>query len=220
MTPQEQARTLLRDCHILDTETTGLWESAEIVEISIIDHQGHVVFDSLVKPQRPIPADATAIHGITNDMVATAPTWAEIHDTVCQIVSSKPLVIYNAEYDMRLMSQTARRYGLPPVEADAHCAMLAYAEFWGEWNDSRGEYRWQKLTAAAQQQAVTVEGQAHRALADVRMTLGVMQAMAREESVCEHCGIAGCDGYTLCSSCGDRFVCGGGHCPRCVTGAI
>ena len=178
MTLQQQARKLLLDCHILDTETTGLDNTAEIVEISIIDQQGNVVFDSLVKPKNPIPAGATAIHGITNDMVSTAPTWAEIHDTVCQIVNSKPLAIYNEEYDMRLMAQTAALYGLQPVTADAYCAMLAYAEFWGEWNYHKNEYRWQKLTVAARQQAVAVEGQAHRALADVKMTLGVIRGMA------------------------------------------
>ncbi|ATD40328.1 3'-5' exonuclease [Aeromonas salmonicida] len=183
---QEQASVMasnwLLNCQILDTETTGLDDKAEIVEISIIDQLGNVVFDSLVKPQQPIPAEATAIHGITNDMVATAPSWADIHDEVCQLISSKPLVIYNADYDMRLMAQTSAFYGLKPVTADAgvHCAMLAYAEFYGDWNDYKGSYRWQRLTNAAAQQEVVTDGLAHRALADVMMTLGVLQAMARQ----------------------------------------
>ena len=183
---QEQASVMasnwLLNCQILDTETTGLDDKAEIVEISIIDQLGNVVFDSLVKPQQPIPAEATAIHGITNDMVATAPSWADIHDEVCRLISSKPLVIYNADYDMRLMAQTAALYGLKPVTADAgvHCAMLAYAEFYGDWNDYKGSYRGQRLTSAAAQQGVVTDGQAHRALADVMMTLGVLQAMARQ----------------------------------------
>lgn len=178
MSPQAYARTLLLGSNVLDTETTGLNDQAEIVEISIIDQHGCVLLDTLVKPQRPIPADATDIHGITNAMVSTAPTWPEIHSKVSEIVSGKPLVIYNADYDMRLIAQTARRYGLAPITADAHCAMLAYAEFWGEWDHSKNDYRWQRLTAAAEQQGVVMAGQAHRALADVRMTLGVLQAMA------------------------------------------
>lgn len=184
---KEQARVMagkwLLDCHILDTETSGLDNQAEIVEISIIDQLGNVIFDSLVKPKKPIPAEATAIHGITNDMVATAPSWADIHDEVCLIVSSKPLVIYNADYDIRLMAQTAALYGLKPVTAAAgvHCAMLAYAQFYGDWNDYKSSYRWQRLTKAAKQQGVVIEGVAHRALADVKMTLGVLQAMARQQ---------------------------------------
>lgn len=184
MSAQLQARDWLMNCHILDTETTGLDSSAEIVEICIIDQQGAVVLNSLVKPQRPIPADATRIHGITNDMVDNAPSWADIHDDICRIVASKPLVIYNADYDLRLMAQTANQYGFQSVPTDVvHCAMLAYAEFYGDWNDHRGSYRWQKLTNAAEQQGVVIEGQAHRALADVQMTLGVIMAMAASAGV-------------------------------------
>ncbi|MCW3664158.1 3'-5' exonuclease, partial [Burkholderia cenocepacia] len=57
---------------LLDTETTGLDESAEIVEIAVIDDAGNVLLNTLVKPKHPIPNSATAIHGITNAMVATA----------------------------------------------------------------------------------------------------------------------------------------------------
>ncbi|MFB2828016.1 3'-5' exonuclease [Aeromonas jandaei] len=182
MTPQQQASEWLLNCHILDTETTGLDGQAEIVEISIIDQDGSVVFDSLVKPIQPIPAEATAIHGITNEMVAAAPTWATIHEQVAEIVASKPLVIYNADYDLRLMAQTAELYALTPIETEAGCAMLTYAEHYGEWNEYKGTYRWQKLTNAAAQQGVIIDGKAHRALADVQMTLGVIKAMAQSSS--------------------------------------
>ncbi|MGY3854426.1 3'-5' exonuclease [Aeromonas aquatilis] len=180
MTPQHKAKEWLLDCNILDTETTGLDSEAEIVEISIIDQDGSVIFNSLVRPEFPIPEEATKIHGITNDMVLCAPMWNEIHDEICRIVASKKLVIYNADYDMRLMAQTAARYGLSPVVAPngVECAMLAYAEFYGDWNEHKQSYRWQRLTNAAAQQYVEADGKAHRALADVKMTLGVIKAMA------------------------------------------
>lgn len=178
MTPTQQAREWLRSCHILDTETTGLDWSAEVVEISIIDQDGNVVFDSLVKPTKPIPTEATAIHGITNEMVADAPTWGQIHEDVCRIINSKPLVIYNMNYDVRVMNQTAFFYGMSlGNEASVYCAMLTYGEFYGEKNRS-GSYKWQKLSNAARQQGVVVDGAAHRALTDVQMTLGIIKAMA------------------------------------------
>jgi DNA polymerase-3 subunit epsilon len=184
MTPKQQASEWLLNCHILVAETTGLDDQAEIVEISIIDQQGQVVLDTLVKPQKPIPDYATATHGITNDMVATAPSWTEIHDEVYRIIGSKPLVIYNADDNMRLMAQTAAQYGLQPVvaKAEVHCAMLTYAEFNGDWNEYKGAYRCQRLTNAAQQRGVVIEGTAHRALADVKMTLGVIKAMAQQQA--------------------------------------
>ncbi|MOA51921.1 hypothetical protein D3C78_1751320 [compost metagenome] len=55
--------------------------------------------------------------------------------------------------------------------------MREYARFRGEWDDRRSDWRWQKLGNAARQQGVEVIG-AHRALADCRMTLAVVRAMA------------------------------------------
>lgn len=52
---------------ILDTETTGLDEHDEIVEVAVIDMSGKVLLNTLVNPIQPIPYEATQIHGITND---------------------------------------------------------------------------------------------------------------------------------------------------------
>ena len=170
---------------ILDTETTGLDDDAEVVELAVIDCAGTVLLDTLVRPSGPVPAEATAIHGITDAMLADAPTWSEIHDRFCDLVEGRQVVIYSREFDARVISQTARRYGLQPPQcfdlarddSAVHCAMQAYAELHGEWSEEKGQYRWQKLSTAAQQQGVKVEN-AHRALGDCLMTLGVVRAMA------------------------------------------
>lgn len=181
MSIQQQAEFLLSGCYILDTETTGLDGSAEIVEISIIDESGNVVLDTLIKPLNPIPSGVTAIHGITNEMVADAPCWPAVYHRVMDLISSRPLVIYNADYDLRMLDQTSALYSLRGWGygfINVWCAMNAYAEFYGEWDDHRGKYRWQRLGNAAAQQGVIVEGKSHRALADCRMTLGLLKAMA------------------------------------------
>ncbi|HGE8503590.1 3'-5' exonuclease [Serratia ureilytica] len=183
MTPQQQAQQCLnRNCLVLDTETTGLDGKAEIIEIAVIDAGGKVLLNTLVRPSKPIPADATAIHGITNEMVSDAPTWPEISAKVCALIAGKITVIYNAEYDMRLLMQTDAIWDVQPeFSTDAKpqivCAMEEYAEFYGQRNE-RGGYKWQKLTAAAEQQGVIIEGTPHRALSDCLTTLGVIKAMA------------------------------------------
>jgi DNA polymerase-3 subunit epsilon len=52
---------------ILDTETTGLESNAEIIEIAIINIDEHILFNSLIKPENPVPADAFDVHGISNE---------------------------------------------------------------------------------------------------------------------------------------------------------
>lgn len=183
---RRQARAWLEaNALLLDTETTGLGDDAEVVELAVIDCAGVVLLDTLVRPSGPVPAEAAAIHGITDAMLADAPTWSEIHARFCGLVEGRQVVIYSREFDTRVITQTARRYGLPAPQGfdlvldpgRIHCAMQAYAEFRGEWSGEKGQYRWQKLSTAAQQQGVTVTN-AHRALGDCLMTLGVVRAMA------------------------------------------
>lgn len=52
------------DVVFLDTETTGLGAQAEIVDIAAIDGHGQILMDTLVRPTRSIPREASNIHGI------------------------------------------------------------------------------------------------------------------------------------------------------------
>lgn len=66
---------------ILDTESTGLTSTARIVEIAVTTASGTVLLDTLINPGgEPIPAEATALHGITDAMVTApgVPTFSEI----------------------------------------------------------------------------------------------------------------------------------------------
>lgn len=162
---------------VLDTETTGLGDDAEVIEISVIDARGEVLLDTLVRPSGQIPAEASAIHGITNEDVATAPTWAEIHQRLAELVAGRLVIAYGADFDMRLIEQSAARHGLSWARPETGCAMRLYAQRNGEWSDRRSTWRWLKLGVAAEACGIDAGG-AHRALADCRMTLGVLQAMA------------------------------------------
>lgn len=170
---------------ILDTEITGLDDLAQIVEIAIVDMTGQPVLNTLVKPTCLIPGEASAIHGISNDDVVDAPTWSQVFDQFKSLVSGRRVVIYNADYDVRLVHQTSLANGLDDSDfharlgRSAECAMLAYAEHFGDWNEYRQQWRWQKLVNAASQCGIASVG-AHRALADCLMTLGVIKAMAAE----------------------------------------
>ena len=80
----------------LDTETTGLSSSRgdRIVELAVVDDDGRTVIDTLVNPEREIPWDATRIHGITDEMVAQAPTMEELWPAIEAATTGRHVVIY------------------------------------------------------------------------------------------------------------------------------
>ena len=155
---------------ILDTETTGLGPQAEVVQIGVINGRGDVLMDNvLVRPKGRIEPDAARIHHITEETVKNAPSFLEVLPQLQDIARNKLLVIYNAEYDLRLLAQSAQAHNAMPYlpYGGCDCAMLRYAEWVGEWNDYHNSFRWQKLA-----------GGDHSALSDCIATLTVIVKMA------------------------------------------
>lgn len=170
----------------LDTETTGLDEQAEIVQIAVLDHNGEALLDCLVQPTKPIPPEATAVHGITDADVADALPFGLLVPVLGHLLRERTVVIYNAEYDLRLLQQSAGPQGwgawMRGTLRDCRpvCAMLLYAEFYGEPGRA-GQFRWQKLDKAAEQCGIGWDGAAHRARADADMCRRIVRHMAQTE---------------------------------------
>lgn len=166
----------------LDTETTGLGDTAEICQIAIVDDAGKVLFDTLVHPTKFIPAEATQIHGITNDDVAGRATWDLIWPHVREIVRNRFVIIYNASYDARLIVQSGQAVGIDSKLSDwcdYECAMSLYADFHGEWDEQRRSNRWQKLEQACRQMKVEMSGiLPHAAAGDCELTRRLIHKLA------------------------------------------
>ncbi|MGX9523132.1 3'-5' exonuclease [Vibrio mediterranei] len=132
----------MRKISFFDSETTGLGSDAEIVELSLVGViTGEVYLDTLVKPLSPIPEDATAIHGITNRDVESAPSWDEVYGQFCQRVDGRTVHIYNADYDVRMVSQTSALYQLEAPIIKSRCVMRRYAALWREADAYSGGWR-------------------------------------------------------------------------------
>ena len=173
---------------ILDTETTGLDDQAEACQIGILAPTGEVILDTLVRPKGSIPYDASRIHGITDEMVADAPTFMDIFPRLVETLSNTTIVVYNAAYDARILEQswTARNPSKYLLESELFPGgrwidvMDPYAEFWGDWSDWHQSYKWQSLENACRQQGIAVNG-AHSAIGDCRMTLALLRKVAQDE---------------------------------------
>ncbi len=163
----------------LDTETTGLDGTAEVVDIAVVSSDGRVLLDTLVRPRHRIPAAATRIHGIHDEHVVSAPTWPEVVDELVAVLHGRRVVVYNAAFDRRMVNQCCAHHGLPLVAADWSCAMMAYAAFHGEWNARRSGHRWHKLELAVGRFGGQPGG--HRALGDAMACRTVVMGMAAWE---------------------------------------
>ncbi|MEE4312310.1 MAG: 3'-5' exonuclease [candidate division KSB1 bacterium] len=165
----------------LDTETTGLNAFDQIVEIAVIDIQGGTLIDTLVKPTITIPPDASKIHGITNEMVGNAPLFPVVLRDLQDSVGDRPLLIYNADYDLKMLRQSAAAHRLnTQMTFNAYCVMKMYAEFYGDWNEYYQNYRWQSLGSAAKQCRIDLPEDLHRARVDAELTRLVFIHMANQ----------------------------------------
>jgi DNA polymerase-3 subunit epsilon len=167
----------------LDTETTGIGPADELVEICVLDHQGEVLVDSLVKPLCRVDPGARRHHGITDLMLEGAPLWPEVWPLVEAAVADRQMAVYNADFDVRMMRQSHKKHGIRWAfdEAGVACIMHLYAQFYGEWDRRRGSYRWQKLESAARQCGILLRN-THRARDDAVLSRAVLLHMAGKPS--------------------------------------
>ena len=109
---------------VLDTETTGLYpaQGHRIVEIGCVELINHIATERhlqlYINPERPMDADAEAVHGLTDDFLADKPVFAEIADTFLEFISDAPLVIHNASFDIGFLNAELARLGYPSILLD------------------------------------------------------------------------------------------------------
>ncbi len=99
---------------VIDVETTGMAASGEdrITEIAVVVVEGarrEVAFASLVNPGRPIPGRIQDLTGITDAMVADAPTFDQIADELLAAMAGRVFVAHNARFDWGFVGAEVRR---------------------------------------------------------------------------------------------------------------
>lgn len=106
---------------VLDTETTGLDPNKghRIVEVACIELVRHVPtgrkFHRYVNPERDMPGEALAVHGITAAFLADQPPFAAIADELLAFIGSDRLVIHNSEFDLAFLNAELARLRRDPI---------------------------------------------------------------------------------------------------------
>ena len=106
---------------ILDTETTGLdpLRGDRLVEIGCVEIFNRMptgqTFHRHLNPERDMPAEAFAVHGLSSEFLADKPLFAEVVEEFLEFIADAPLVIHNASFDISFINAELDRIKRPPI---------------------------------------------------------------------------------------------------------
>src|SRR3984893_6525806 len=106
---------------VLDTETTGLdpLRGDRLVEIGCVEIFNRMptgqTFHRHLNPQRDMPAEAFAVHGLSSEFLADKPLFAEVVEDFLEFIADAPLVIHNASFDISFINAELDRIKRPPI---------------------------------------------------------------------------------------------------------
>lgn len=177
-------------CAVIDFETAGLdaW-SVDPLEVAVIHVElgvtaPKVVFRALIKPTGPIPAEATAVHGITDADAAQGREPLDVARDLLSWCRGRTLCAYNLAYDWPFLYRLGKLTAWDvPGFAGGLDAMVWYRKLRGKLSG--------RLTDACRELEVAFDGEAHAAAADALATAKLMpellSALARDGHI--HRGI-------------------------------
>jgi DNA polymerase III epsilon subunit family exonuclease len=152
---------------VIDVETTGLdalggHEMCELAALSVVGGRIRDSFGTLMNPGRPIPPDATAINGITDEMVGGAPGMQEVVPGFLNFVGTDSvIVIHNAPFDLSFIQTKLIRLGRPPLSNLVVDTLELAKRAFGPGGNSLGQLA-RRLSLE--------QGTPHRALGDTETT--------------------------------------------------
>jgi DNA polymerase-3 subunit epsilon len=109
---------------VLDTETTGLdpYQGHRLIEVGCIELLNRIpsgqTFHRYVNPERDVPAEAFAVHGLSAEFLKDKPFFAEVADDLIAFIDEAPLVAHNAAFDLNFINAELERAGRAAIARD------------------------------------------------------------------------------------------------------
>jgi DNA polymerase-3 subunit epsilon len=167
---------IAEDFCVFDTETTGIGETHQIIEISIVDQTG-VVLDCRVNPTIAVDPVAAAIHGMNNSDLADFPRWPTIEPVVREALSSRKVLAFNSAFDLGMLASTGAAFNLDTEWVSRLkdvCVMKLAADYF-----LGGEKNRISLSNACRHAGLSWDDlDPHSAAGDATMTLRLVRFMA------------------------------------------
>lgn len=190
MSTQKKAQYIIDNCVIIDTETTGLGEDAEIIELAAVDPKtGEVLINTLINTEVPIEDGASAIHGIDEWDLVSAPKAEAVVQKLLSICDamSKTFTSYNHSFDERLIHQSAESLSAKTMNvADPSCCVMElanrhFAADYAEWDRHSSRFKRMSLARCCEIAGIKFQGEAHRALADTLAAVDLLHFIANDK---------------------------------------
>ena len=166
---EERRKKLFANPIFFDTETTGIdFEKDEILQLSIINKDGDVLFDHLIKPEhRRTWKRAEEVNGISPKMVRSEKTFKHYYNEIQDIFDDASVIVgYNTEFDINFLRNAGITYDRETIDV-----MLDYAVIAGDWSEYHQDFKWKKLVQCARHYGYRWKNSdAHNALNDTRAT--------------------------------------------------
>lgn len=178
--------TMKKNFVVLDFETTGLDTSeggSEAVSLGLVSKERRILMDTLLRHIERSDLAAERVHGHTWEATRKAPRLPAVWDEFKSHIDGKSILCYCVNnFDAKILINTCKAHGVPTLDLRRRTIQILgpFAMFYGDYNDHYGNYRWQKLTFAADFFGIPIDG-AHGAAADALMALRVVEAMAERE---------------------------------------
>ena len=108
---------------VLDTETTGLDPASghRVVEIGCVELMNRLPsgsnFQRYLNPEREMPAEARAVHGLTDEFLRKQPRFADVAVEFLEFIGDAPLIIHNAEFDLGFLNAELKRAGFDSLQS-------------------------------------------------------------------------------------------------------
>ena len=154
----------------------------EVVEIAVVETDGKPLLDELICPRGAIRPDMSAVHGITNELVRSAPPWAEVFPRICLALLERRVIVYDHAAALGVMRHATELAHLRwDIDEDSFTEIQdIFARFHGQRQAGSGRFVTYPMLEAAQMLGLDTESVGYRrALEDAALLRAMLMALAQ-----------------------------------------
>ena len=174
-----------KDTLILGLATTGEGKLDEIIEVCLVDLDGNILMDQLIRPTVTVSEQAHKINGISFNDLVDEPSYLSIYTELLELVEGKVVCIYNADIGARIIRQTSQKYNLEsPLNytEDIFCIMENYSEIKDEYDKDWSRKKYKSILEAAREENIEYDSErGTRARVEALIAYQLIQSISHKE---------------------------------------